>query len=148
TIIQAQPQGQLRLEVARLKIQVQQVFGVVVDAEEPVGSTADYGADVAVLDGDAAAPAPGQGQPVGRRHVGQRLHCRIKRVFHAAASGRDTGYWGISAGSCTVNVDPLPISLATWTSPPIIWQNLRVMASPRPVPPNLRVVEASACTKG
>ena len=30
-------------------------------------------------------------------------------------------------------------------SPPIISQNLRVMARPRPVPPYLRVVDASAC---
>ena len=33
-------------------------------------------------------------------------------------------------------------------SPPISWQNLRLMASPRPVPPNLRVVEASAWREG
>jgi len=31
--------------------------------------------------------------------------------------------------------------------PPIIWQNLREMAKPKPVPPNFRLVEASACTK-
>ena len=31
-------------------------------------------------------------------------------------------------------------------SPPIIWQNRRLMASPSPVPPYLRVVDASAWT--
>ena len=33
------------------------------------------------------------------------------------------------------------------TSPPIIWQNCRVIARPSPVPPYLRVVEASAWVK-
>ena len=35
----------------------------------------------------------------------------------------------------------------TVMSPPSIWQNLRLMASPRPVPPYLRVVDASAWLK-
>src|SRR3984893_15502345 len=30
-------------------------------------------------------------------------------------------------------------------SPPIIWQNLRLITRPRPVPPYFRVVDASAC---
>ena len=38
-------------------------------------------------------------------------------------------------------------TLWTVTSPPMIWQKRRVSASPRPVPPNLRVVEASAWLK-
>ena len=42
---------------------------------------------------------------------------------------------------------PLPGSLSTPTSPPISCASRRVMASPRPVPPYLRVVEASACSK-
>jgi hypothetical protein len=33
-------------------------------------------------------------------------------------------------------------------SPPIIWQSLRVIESPSPVPPYLRVVERSACENG
>ena len=46
-------------------------------------------------------------------------------------------------------VKTLPSSgtLCTVTSPPIIWQKRRVRASPSPVPPNLRVVEASAWVK-
>ena len=58
--------------------------------------------------------------------------------------------WGVSetwAGSVTVKVEPLPGSLATRMSPPIKRQHLRLMASPSPVPPNLRVVEASAWEK-
>jgi hypothetical protein len=38
-------------------------------------------------------------------------------------------------GRRTVNTDPLPGSLATVTSPPIMRASLRVMARPRPVPP-------------
>src|SRR5262245_22469652 len=48
------------------------------------------------------------------------------------------------AGSRTVNTEPLPISLVTVTSPPIMRASLRVMARPRPVPPKLCAVEASA----
>ena len=38
-------------------------------------------------------------------------------------------------GSRTVNTEPLPGSLITVTSPPIMRASLRVMASPSPVPP-------------
>ena len=43
------------------------------------------------------------------------------------------------------NVLPLPNSLSTPTSPPIRLANCFDMASPKPVPPNLREVEVSAC---
>ena len=52
-----------------------------------------------------------------------------------------------SAGSLIVKTLPSPGTLWTVTSPPIIWQKRRVRARPRPVPPNLRVVEASAWVK-
>jgi hypothetical protein len=39
-----------------------------------------------------------------------------------------------------VNVDPTPGLLSTVTSPPIIRQNRRVSARPKPVPPNFRLV--------
>src|SRR5262249_47769837 len=48
------------------------------------------------------------------------------------------------AGSRTVNTEPLPGPLATVTSPPIMRASLRVMASPRPVPPYFFAVDASA----
>ena len=51
------------------------------------------------------------------------------------------------AGRRMVKVDPWPGSLSTAISPPIIWQKRRLMASPSPVPPYLRVVDASAWTK-
>jgi hypothetical protein len=43
-----------------------------------------------------------------------------------------------------VNTEPLPGSLVTVTSPPIMRASLRVMAKPRPVPPYCRAVEESA----
>ena len=52
----------------------------------------------------------------------------------------------IRAGRRMVKVEPLPSSLWTAISPPIIWQKRRLIASPSPVPPYLRVVEGSACT--
>src|SRR5947209_410131 len=48
------------------------------------------------------------------------------------------------AGSRTAKTEPLPSSLVTVTSPPIMRASLRVMASPSPVPPNFCAVEASA----
>src|ERR1700758_2327159 len=47
-------------------------------------------------------------------------------------------------GSRTVNTEPLPGSLITVTSPPIMRASLRVMASPSPVPPKRWAVVASA----
>src|SRR5262249_50987980 len=47
-------------------------------------------------------------------------------------------------GKRTVKTEPLPGSLVTVTSPPIIRASLRVMARPRPVPPYCRAVEESA----
>src|SRR5262245_14211443 len=46
------------------------------------------------------------------------------------------------AGQAHVNTDPLPGSLSTKTSPPIIRASLRVMARPRPVPPKRCAIEA------
>jgi hypothetical protein len=39
-----------------------------------------------------------------------------------------------------VNTEPLPRSLATVMSPPIIWQNFRLITKPSPVPPYLLAV--------
>jgi len=48
-------------------------------------------------------------------------------------------------GRRMVKVEPLPGLLSTVMSPPIKRQKCRLIASPRPVPPYLRVVEESAC---
>src|SRR5262249_47136653 len=47
-------------------------------------------------------------------------------------------------GSRTVNTEPLPDSLVTVTSPPIIRASLREMARPSPVPPYRRAVNGRA----
>jgi len=46
-----------------------------------------------------------------------------------------------------VNSEPFPNWLVTVTSPPMSRQNFRLMARPSPVPPNRRVVEASASSR-
>src|SRR5215469_3513731 len=48
-------------------------------------------------------------------------------------------------GRRTVKTEPLPGSLATVTSPPIMRASLRVIARPRPVPPYRCAVDESAC---
>src|ERR1700736_6355182 len=47
-------------------------------------------------------------------------------------------------GSRIVNVEPRPGSLSTVMSPPIIWQNRRLITSPSPVPPYLLAVVEEA----
>src|SRR5262249_48249941 len=54
---------------------------------------------------------------------------RTEIIPHCA--GQD----GAPPGKRTVNTEPLPCSLFTVTSPPIMRASLRVMAKPRPVPP-------------
>ena len=44
--------------------------------------------------------------------------------------------------------DPLPDSLSTETEPPMASLSLRVIDSPRPVPPKRRVMLESSCMKG
>ena len=56
--------------------------------------------------------------------------CRLAAIHPAAGQDR------APPGKHTVNTDPLPGSLVTVTSPPIMRASLRVMARPRPVPPN------------
>jgi hypothetical protein len=60
----------------------------------------------------------------------------------ARSSGERT-----SRGSRTVKSVPAPGVLSTDTEPPIISANMRLMASPNPVPPYLLAVETSAWEK-
>src|SRR5665213_2407879 len=69
------------------------------------------------------------------------------RKAGAAGAGSGAGS-DMRAGRRTVKTEPFPDSLVTVTSPPIISAKRRLIARPRPVPPNFRVVEASACVKG
>lgn len=50
-------------------------------------------------------------------------------------------------GSLTVKLVPRPCALSTETVPASMSANALVSERPRPVPPNLRVVELSACWK-
>src|SRR5215469_11103592 len=50
-------------------------------------------------------------------------------------------------GRYNVNVLPTLGALRNWISPPNRLDNSRLIARPRPVPPYLRLVEASACWK-
>ena len=50
-------------------------------------------------------------------------------------------------GRVNQNVEPSPCLLAMPMDPSIKSTSYRQMASPRPVPPNCRVVEVSACVK-
>ena len=70
-------------------------------------------------------------------------HGRLRiLIVIACVVASDTG-----AFSTKENVLPLPNSLLSSITPPIIWIRRWLMAKPRPVPPNFRVVEASACVK-
>src|SRR5882724_3438802 len=60
---------------------------------------------------------------------------------HARKGGLKYRYY---LSSALLQGEPLPGSLVTVTSPPIIRTSLRVMARPRPVPPYCRAVEESA----
>ena len=50
-------------------------------------------------------------------------------------AGLATGQGAVPPGRRTVNTEPLPGSLVTVTSPPIMRASLREMARPSPVPP-------------
>jgi len=50
-------------------------------------------------------------------------------------AGLATGQGAVPPGSRTVNTEPLPGSLVTVTSPPIMRASLRERARPSPVPP-------------
>ena len=82
-------------------------------------------------------------------HQNRRRIRLVPRLVAAATASRAAGAGctaPTSAGRRMVKVEPWPGSLATVMSPPIIWQKRRLIASPSPVPPYLRVVEASAWT--
>src|SRR5215470_6653089 len=83
----------------------------------------------------------------GHRHRVRRVRCQTDRIrepcrdhpARARAPQIDVptrpGQDGAPLGRRTVKTDPLPASLATVTSPPIMRASLRVMARPSPVPP-------------
>ncbi len=58
------------------------------------------------------------------------------------------GFSPCKSGSLTVNTLPLPKVLRTLISPRINSTSWREIVVPKPVPPNFRLVEASACENG
>lgn len=59
-----------------------------------------------------------------------------------------SGPWYAVTGKVNQNVDPRPSSDVTPIPPPSSLASSRDIERPRPVPPNRRVVELSACWKG
>src|SRR5262249_28729293 len=73
---------------------------------------------------------------------------RASRPVEESTAGKFHGVYLCSPpGRRTVKTEPLPDSLVTVTSPPIMRTSLRVMARPSPVPPKRRAVRESAWVK-
>src|SRR5215469_7985894 len=70
--------------------------------------------------------------------------CPFTSLDHLVGAAGYGLYVFAPAGRRTVNTEPLPGSLFTVTSPPIMRVSLRVMARPSPVPPKRCAVETSA----
>src|SRR5262245_44663448 len=74
-----------------------------------------------------------------------RQRGRARGQMQKISTGKFHGVYVCSPfGRRTINTEPLPSSLATVTSPPIMRASLRVMARPSPVPPKFCAVVASA----
>src|SRR5215472_2623052 len=89
-------------------------------------------------------------------HRPRRVGLRPSGALHGRQRGSARGqmqkitarkFHGAPPGSRTVNTEPLPGSLVTVTSPPIMRASLREIARPSPVPPYRRAVKESAWVK-
>ena len=69
----------------------------------------------------------------------RRRYASIGDIFVATVKD------AIPGGNVKKNFAPWPGVLSTHTRPPCPWTMCFTMASPSPVPPNLRVVDMSAC---
>ena len=72
-------------------------------------------------------------------NAGDGVYCGVLPARGAIVGPEDF------SGRYSVKVQPLPGALFRWISPPSSVASSRVIASPRPVPPYLRLVPASAC---
>ncbi len=72
---------------------------------------------------------------------------RISNAAPSGASGAASGASAAGAGASNQNVEPRPGALSAPIWPPIISTSRRLIASPSPVPPYRRVVDASAWAK-
>jgi hypothetical protein len=84
-------------------------------------------APIGITKGDRGPPA---GEEQASRYSVPMRAGSTSRTNSLEAAGA-----AVPAGRRMVNTDPLPTSLVTVTSPPIMRQSLRVMARPNPVPP-------------
>src|SRR5262249_60770069 len=100
-----------------------------------LGSGAPAALDRSALRRSASLPAARQRPRADAEIVDGEVSFRtsLGRVYVFAPPGRRT-----------VNTEPLPCSLVTVTSPPIMRASLRKRARPRPVPPKRCAVVASA----
>src|SRR6478672_7375861 len=85
---------------------------------------------------------------VGAR--GEFEHTGVRKPAQVPTLPRRTNYTGLACcstetGSVNENVEPCPTTDSTQIFPPCISIIRFEMASPRPVPPFLRVIELSAC---
>src|SRR5262249_59892623 len=86
--------------------------------------------------GFSVCPPRGQReQPRSRRDELATLQSPRRHGRAASAARRPGGQRAVPPGRRTVNTEPLPGSLVTVTSPPIMRASLRVVARPSPVPP-------------
>src|SRR5262249_14814746 len=141
-ILERQDSGLASIKSGLVALRDFALAGVRLGSKAPIASPARPSADIRSSpkpDADARAD-PGVPSEDPRaifasdaKSGGENLHCAA--TFGASAI----------IGNRIVNVDPRPTSLSTVISPPIISQNRLLIASPRPVPPYLRVVDASAC---
>jgi hypothetical protein len=84
---------------------------------------------------DAAMPN-GRCKLHGGKSTGPRTPEGLERWHKIHVQIRDYLFYVVALpGRRTVNTDPLPNSLATVTSPPIMRASLRERARPSPVPP-------------
>src|ERR1017187_2887782 len=88
-----------------------------------------------------------------RRHVAVQLVVFDQRSpahFQTppARTGQEARATSQPAGRRAEKREPRPGSRSTVISPPIIWQNFLLSASPKPVPLYFRVAEPSTCEKG
>src|ERR1022692_4269489 len=102
----------------------------------------------------AVAGAAGRQRPFpARRHVAVQLVVFDQRYpahFQTPPprTGQEACPTSRPAGRRIEKREPLPGSLSTVISPPIIWQNFLLSANPKPVPLYFRVAEPSTCEKG
>ncbi len=100
------------------------------DRADPIDAIADFTSGFSL---EVTRPTPD-----GNVRPSQRDRCWIQSgdwITVLVGTVGSVGQCPAPAGRRTVKTEPLPGSLVTVTSPPIMRASLRVMARPSPVPP-------------